>query len=531
MSGDTAALLADLRNMADQARPVQDKPLRAAVEHLGGYIETVALDDGGRVWVMGWSRRKLPTESPVVIADRQRHAGALVSFSFPREDVPQDSHAFIGVIASGWRPSTVSHDVYCFLAPELTFYLRGLKPLQVVDAKVIGDHIAQALPKASGPRVQPLRALHLNAGEWTPHSPRAGFALKASVDRILVMPGFGAFAEGWLLSPSKPVTSFSLRLGSKVLRGVPGSLVRRARPDVASVGGHTPLLLDSAGFTVALEGPLRSEDLVDPILKAHFADGSSANIAIDPEVVRRIGHAVPLDDVLLCYPGLADEAFFPSFAAALQHDLESSLAQVEILAVPAQARQCVLAAMPAHPSDARLLIDDLALALRRLAAPPAVLLFADGGTSRAELPVLARIVSDATHRPCGIALVQQADKPLWALPELLNLSGSERFLLLAQHAFPCRVGWDAALEALEHEDQSAKALRQTGRGGLAALVWNRTGLLAWLGENHPGVGEAHADALLTMAAPLSGSAIAAVHRRSDARVLAAVDHLYGGRAR
>ena len=528
MSGDAAALLADLRQMADQARPVLEKPLRATADNLGGYIETVALDEGGRVWIMGWSRRTLPTEAPVIIVDRRRHAGAMVCFGFPREDVPQDGQAFIGVITSDWRPGSASQDVYCFLAPELSFYLRGLKPLQIVDVKVIGDHIATAQPKASGPRVQPLRVLHLNAGEWTPHSPRAGFAMKASVDRVLVLPGFGAFVEGWLLSPSKPVTAFSLRLGARVLRGIPGSLVRRARPDVASIGGHTPLLLDRAGFTVALEGPLRSEDLVEPVLKAHFADNSSANVAIDPEVVRRIGHAVPLDDVLLCYPGLADEGFFPRFATALRQDLAASLAQVEVIAAPVSAPHCVVAAVPAHASDARLLVEELALALRRLAAPPAVLLLADGGTSRAELPVLARIVADAVGQPCGIALVEQADKPLWALPELLDLASSDRFLLLAQHAFPCGAGWDAALAALLGTAPGPQALRHAGPGGLAALAWTRAGLRAWLDTHAPALGQGHFDGVLALAAPLGGSALSALPGHGAARVLAAVDHLHGG---
>jgi len=309
------------------------------------------------------------------------------------------------------------------------------------------------------------------------------------------------------------------------LQGVPGSLVRRARPDVATVGGHTPLLLDRAGFTVVLEGPLASADLVEPMLKAHFADGSAANVPVDPDAVRRIGHAVPLDDVLLCYPGLAEESFFPRFAAALRQDMVASLAQVATIAAPAPAPRLVVAAVPAHPSDARLLVEELALALRRLETPPAVLLLADGGTSRAELPVLARTLAEASGQRCGIALVEQADKPLWALPAVLDLAGSQHFLLLAQHAFPCRAGWDAALAALLGADESPQALRHAGPGGLAALRWTRTGLQHWLDTHPPALGQAHADALLAEATPLPGSALSALATQGGGRVLAAIDQL------
>ncbi len=526
MAAESTALLAGMQHLVEQARPLQEKSLRASAENLAGYIENVALDDRGRVWVMGWIRRGLPTELPVVLAERRRHAGAMAYFAFPRADLPQDAVAFIGVITSDWRPSPAV-DLYCFLAPELNLYLRGVRPLGIVDAKVIGDHVAQALPQVSAGRSKELRALLQQAGDWTPHSPRAGFAMKASVDRVLVLPGFGAFVEGWVLSPSKPVIGFSLRLGGKVLRGVPGSLVRRARPDIAVVGGHTPLLLERAGFTMALEGPLESIDLVEPVLKAHFADDSSANVPVDPDTLRRIGHAVPVDDVLLCYPGLADEAFFPAFAAALRQDMVASLSQVSVIAAPTEALRLVVAAVPAHPSDARLMVEDLALALRRSDSPPAVLLLADPGTSRAELPVLARAVAEASGQRCGIALVEQAAKPLWALPHLLDLAGSQHFLLLAQHAFPCRAGWDAALGSLAQDEEAPHALHQSGAGGLAALRWTRTGLQHWLDNHPPALGQAHADALLAQAVPLPGSALSAQASRGGAQVLAAIDDLPG----
>ncbi len=524
MAADGKALLADLQRLAEEARPLQEKALRASADNLAGYIETVALDDAGRVWVMGWIRHGLPTEFPVVLADRRRHAGGMAVFCFPRADLPQDGHAFIGLVASDWKP-TPGVDLYCFPAPGLSLFLRGVKPLAVVDSRVISEHIAHALPAASAGRGKALQSLLQRAGDWSPHSPRAGFAMKASVDRLLVLPGFGAFAEGWVLSPSKPVIDFSVRLGGKVLRGVPGSLVRRARPDISVVGGHTPLLLERAGFTVALEGELTSADLLDPLLKAHFADESSANVPVDPETVRRIGHAVPVDDVLLCYPGLAEESFFPRFAAALRQDLVASLAQVALIAPPAPALRLVVAAMPAHPSDARLLVEELALALRRCATPPAVLLLADGGTSRAELPVLARTLAEASGQRCGIALVEQADRPLWALPEVLRAAGSLHFLLLAQHAFPCRAGWDAALASLAGPEEAPQALRHAGPGGLAALRWTRAGLQHWLGHHSPALGQAHADALLAQATPLPGSALSALAGQGGGRVLAAVDRL------
>ena len=521
------ALEPELRRLVDAARPLLGQPLRASPDRLGGYIETVAVDEAGRVWVMGWLKRALAPECSLVIADRRRYAGALSAICFPRDDLPADAQAMIGVITSDWRPGPNSVDLFCFLAPELNFYLRGITPLQIVDTKVIGEHWARVQPLATIGRVGPLRALQLDAGEWTPHAARAGFSVKASVDRVLVLPGFGAFVEGWVLSPSKPVVQYSLRLGRKVLHGVPGSLVQRARPDIGTVGPHTPRLLERAGFVVALEGALDQADLVEPILKAHFADGSSANIQVDPEIVWRIGHAVPADDVLRFYPGLAEESFFPRFAAALRQDMAGRLGQVASIAQPRPAPHCVVAAVPGHAADARLMAEELAQALRPLPNPPAVVLLADAGTSRAELPLLARGIAEATGQRCGIALVEQADKPLWALPAVLEQAGCERFLFLAMHAFPDSAAWAAALAALAGTGEAPHALRHKAPGGLAALVWTRAAYAAWLQGTAPALGRSHADALLRHATPLPGSVLSALPLVPGEKVLEAIDQMDG----
>ena len=208
MAADVLALRADLQRLAEAARPLQETALRASAENLAGYIETVAKDETGRTWVMGWIRRGLPTELSFVMADRGRHTGAMAMFCFPRADLPAESLAFIGQVTSDWRPSQ-GVDTYCFFAPELKLYLHGVRPLATADIKVVAEHIAHNLPQASAGQGKALQALLGNGNSWLPHSPRAGFAMRAAVDRLLVLPGFGAFAEGWVLSPSKPVIGWS----------------------------------------------------------------------------------------------------------------------------------------------------------------------------------------------------------------------------------------------------------------------------------------------------------------------------------
>ena len=105
MAAEGQDLRAGLQRLAEVARPRQGKQLRAAPENLAGYIETVAQDETGRVWIMGWIRGGLPTELPVVLAGRARHAGALGLFRFPRADLPEGAQAFIGLLASDWQPT------------------------------------------------------------------------------------------------------------------------------------------------------------------------------------------------------------------------------------------------------------------------------------------------------------------------------------------------------------------------------------------------------------------------------------------
>lgn len=524
-SSKSRDLTACLRALLDTAQDLLAEPLRPVSENHAGYIEGVSVDTHGNVWVVGWLKRSLGHEFPVVIVDRRKYAGAMSVMCYEREDLPADAHAMIGVLQTDWRPNLESADIFLFLGEQVSAFLRAVRPLRFMDGKAVVDLIAGAQSSITEGRVRALQSLLLGAGSWLPDTARiAGFTVEASVDEILALPGFGCLVQGWVVSPAKPVSRISMRLGEKVLHPAVGSLSFRPRPDLVSVYPQAPYLLQRAGFIVALEGAISSEDLANPVLKVHFADGTSSNFSVDHKVMRRIGHAVPADEVLRLYPGLAQETFFGRFAAALTADVTAQLSQVHTVLPCEPSDRCLVAALPANYSDATLLANEIALRLSTSAAPPAVTLLADWSHERTKLPLLAEVIRARTGRSCGVFLVERADKPLWALPRILTLLGCSRFFFLAADAFPNHEAWAAAMAALGGEEPEPLALRMRDADRLAGFVWNSKAFGAWSRRGLP-LGARHGDTLARQAKWLTGTAISVGGPAGVEQVLDEVDNL------
>lgn len=499
-----------LKALADGVEGLLNEPLQPRSEHCCGYIETISVDPDGDVWVTGWLQESLGHEFGVVIVDRCKYVGGISMVCYDRDDLPSGTNAIIGVIQTSWCPDHNVADAFFFCGSDGKLFLRTVSPLEHLDDRGVAVRFSEVRVRITRGHVVALQSLLLGVNRWSPDTiSAAGFSVEAAVDELLVLPGFGCLARGWVISPSKPISELSLRLGQRILRPAVGSLSLLPRPDLIAVYPQAPRLLDRAGFIVALEGAVSSEDLTNPILKVHFADGNSINVRVDPKAMRRMGHAVPISEALRLYPALVRETFFGRFATAMRADIVSRLRQVTVITPCTPSSRWIVAALPASYSDARLLVDEITVQVAAADRAPQVLLLADWSHDRTKLPLLAEVVTSGTGRQCGIYLIEQVDKPFWALPHILASLGCLRFFFLASNAFPNRTAWKGALAALNADDLGLRAMRMHNDDRLAGFVWLTREFEVWSRTRLP-IGVRHAAGLTRKVSWLPGVAISSV---------------------
>ena len=486
-----------LTALGQTAAELVSQPLRPLSENLAGYIETLWAERPGVVWLTGWVRRDAGQEFSVVLADRRKYAGAVALACYERPDLPANAHAFVGLLQSDWQPSPETTDVFVFIGPELKHFIRSVSPIRYQDGQGFASEFNRVQALCHAGRINALRGALLNGQSWLPdNAALSGATVKAAVDEILALPGFGCFIHGWLVSPTKRLVRLSIKLADRVLHSVPGSLYFLPRPDLANAAPNMSSLLDRAGFVAALTGPLQPEDLVAPVLKAWFSDGTSVNFSLDSNAIRRLGHATSYDTALRLFPALVNETFFDQCARAIRHEVSGHLATVQSLSRITPAERSIIAVLPAHASDARLMVDQLATNLRGRAGVAAVALVSEQGTSRARLPLMAEGMQAATGLPCATFTIEDPRRPFFALAGILDMLGATRFLFLGSGAFPDAATWTKGLDILSGTDEDLAVITSLQGTVMAGMVWTTAAFKAHMAEAVTPIGATHAAGLL-----------------------------------
>ncbi|RYJ04001.1 MAG: hypothetical protein EON47_02015 [Acetobacteraceae bacterium] len=483
------------------------QPLRPVSENLAGYVETLWAERPGVIWLTGWVRRDAGEEFAVVLADRRKYAGAVALACYERPDLPANAHAFVGLLQSDWQPGPETTDLFVFIGPELKQFIRSVSPLRQQDGPAFAAEFGRVQALCHAGRVNALRGALLNGQSWLPDtSALSGATVKAAADEILALPGFGCFVQGWLLSPTKRLVRLSVKLADRVLHSIPGGLYFLPRPDLGNAAPNMPGLLDRAGFVAVLTGPLQPEDLVAPVLKAWFSDGTSVNFSLDPMAVRRLGHATSYDAALRLFPALTSETFFEGCARAIRHEVIGRLAASQPLGRIVTAERTIIAVLPAHASDARLMVDQLAANLRGRTPAPAVALIAEQGAARAQLPLLADWVRHATGLPCATFTVEDAGRPFFALAGILDMLGATRFMFLGAGAFPNAAAWTQGLDILSGCDGELAVITAPQGATLAGMVWTTAAFKAHMADVGAPIGSTHAEGILRRRKRQAGTA-------------------------
>lgn len=474
-------MIARLSALRAQTGDLLRQPLRPLSENSLGFIESLAIDDAGLVWIGGWMKRSVSADQPVVIVDRQKISGAIALTMFEREDLGSDAYGIIGVLQSDWRPTTTS-ELFIYLEDGKS-YLESLRPLNIVSKKSFVEHFAHRWANCHTGHSSTLHYLLDHPDSWQPTDGGAGAQVRASLEEVLVLPSFGCIVIGWALSPLKPIEGFGLRFGSTVLRCDENSIALRPRPDLSAIAPGCYRLTEQAGFVAVFRGIIPPRDLENPVLKVLLSDGSATNHSVDMQVVRRLGHATSIDHLLTLYPSLQSEAFFREFAAAVRQDARS---QAEICR-PFKIAPCsrvIVIGVPDERSDAFLVFDEIDRRVGGRRNGPGIAFIAGRGVARAAVVGHFEQLAARTGLACSLFFTDDPAGCSYALPAVLREVGADRFTFFAAGLIPTDEGWAAArafedgLTLMTLADAAGPGLH--GRTSLECFGWNRASLAEWL---------------------------------------------------
>lgn len=475
---DMIARLSDLRaQTADLLR----QPLRPLPDNSLGFIESLAIDEAGLVWIGGWMKRAIAVDQPIVIVDRQKISGAIALTIFEREDLGSDAHGIIGVLQSDWRPTATS-ELFVYLGDGKS-YLESLRPLNIVSKKSFVEHFAHRWASCHTGHSATLRYLLDHPDSWQPTDGGAGAQVRASLEEVLVLPSFGCIVIGWALSPLKPIETFGIRFGSTVLRCDENSVAFRSRPDLHAVAPGCYQLTEQAGFVAVFRGVIPPRDLDSPVLKVLLADGSATNHSIDMKVVKRLGHATSIDHILTLYPSLRFESFFREFAAAVRQDARSQAEVCRQFKIAPCARAIIIG-VPDERSDAFFLFDQIDSRVRGRRNGPGLVFVAGRGAARAAVVSQFEQLATRTGLACSLFFAGDPAGCNYALPTILRDIGADRFAFFAAGLIPTDEGWAAArafedgLTLMSIADAAVPGLN--GRTSLECFGWNQASLSEWL---------------------------------------------------
>ncbi len=434
--GIAQPLLVRLEQHVSQARGLLQQPQDAQPSSQVGYLEGVWADWSGLIWLVGWMIEDAVVDRPVFVLDTARHAaGVAVSFA-PRADLGPDAKAFVAVLRADWQAGSD-------LPPQLVFadgsgrFLEPVRPWPVTSAEAVLPIVRDILERSSGPHRAAMRAL-FQANRLRPSGDDT--LERVQIDEVAFLPGFGAFVNGWALSPCKRAESFVLKAGNHVIAADQLSQFRFARSDISQTFPNVAQALESAAFVTLFRGDLHRDAVERLTLKIGWDDGSSTIVSVPPAMVRVLGLTVPLDSIRRFYPALEAERFFADFAyqAAAQARFQSSRVQGYDINPVASA---VLLAAPRQRSDIFLLFDRAARHAASLPVDWGLAIIASADENRGlVLTLFAELQRTASH-PCSLFFMSDAEPTSDVIDEVAAKLSCTRFAWVDGNLSLTARGW------------------------------------------------------------------------------------------
>lgn len=496
-TADLELLLDDLRA---NASALAEQALKPLPENLQGYIETLAIDTSGQVWMVGWMRRGHLTEFAAVISERRKIPAAVAVMTYSRDDLPADACGVIGLISSTWRPTSTTSEFYMFFGGGGRFHLRANVPLRLITPTELVAEYEQVRERSLGEgRAIALQRMLTSLENWLPtRSTAQAYATETSIDRVLLVPGLGCLVEGWVISPMKRVDGLRLRIGGAIMTAAPEATYWKPRPDLLSAFPGSEALVRRAGFVGLFAGDAEPDDFAEPVFKVVFQGGTTANWAVPPKVFRRLGHSAKLEDALQFFPALLEEYFFPRFADAAIRAQRTAINPPVPMHVM-QTRRALVAVLPEDRCDLFLQFEELHHHCQPGSGIDGVAFVASN--NRSDALWMFREFQRHHDLPCSLLAIDEAAHAFTLLPDILRAIGANRFLFLGPGVFLTDLGWRHAGQVLRGvgpdlvffglESENFELREAADAVSARAFAWTTAQFLRWSLSAAPFLGGFH----------------------------------------
>lgn len=484
-------MLRRLSGLRAEALGLRERPLRPISDNEIGQIDAVHAGAEGQVWFVGWMKRGAESDFAAVIADREKLPAGGAVFRYERPDLNSTCVGVVGLLDTGWQPPPVLRDGFVYLGHGAQFHLRYGPYTRVLRAEAFTAAFTQAQPLSVGGHAEGLAAVLHSGGNWMAgNAAAAGIAAEGGLDRLLMVPGFGCFAEGWAVSPAKRIETFQMRIGDCVLTADEASTGFRPRADLAAVfgGGGTTA---HAGFSTVLQGALPADAAGAPLLRVVHDDGTGAVLRVEPKLLRRLDPVADGEELLALFPAIRHEPFWDAFIKAQQRNLAQARREPAVLAA-APAERLVVVRLPGEIGNLNLVFDRLARHLPELGEATGLCIVADGGRGRSEALMRFEELRGGTAAPLSLLAVPHGHDILSELPFVLATLNPERFVHVGRGIVPNAAGWRAAdaslsrrghgLDRFEILDDAGRPDRVDGALGAACFGWSTAAFLAHAAE-------------------------------------------------
>ncbi|MES3151443.1 hypothetical protein [Sphingomonas faeni] len=461
-AADRLALVDRLSHQMTAASGAFGQPLRPSPARSIGFVESIAIDDAGFMWVTGWMNDDLAVDRPIVILDNAKFAGGMAFTFAPRPDLPAGAHAFIGILLTEWRPSIQSRP-YFFLTDGSGRYLDCLTPTPIRPKADIAQVIRPVLDGAVSGYPTFLREMFLTVDTWVPTSSDLSSDLLA-VDEVAIMPGFGAFVMGWALSPTKECVALMLKVVDKITVASQQTMTWRPRDDLATIYPGADRAISRAGYVAVFRGEFDLHRAHTVTLKAVWNDGTSTNVAIGPDRMRVLGGTAPLDRVSLYYPAVHAEPFFADFAYHAATEAKRRAASVTTFAADAMQAAVILVA-PAVRAEISLMFERARLNARHLAEGMGIVILARANQDRAVVINLFHELRVDISRPCALMFVSENNIGCYGIDPVIAELEIEYFTFVSEWVLLTEIGW-AAAGRVEADSDTIKSDADEGEAGV-----------------------------------------------------------------
>ena len=483
-------LYSHLMQVRALAAPIARLPLRKLEDYRKGFIEALCMDDqsSGLLWFVGWTSEPNIFDEPAVIVDMRKYTAAFSIVRYARDDLPPGASGMIGVILSDWRPipgsASAGSALTLYFGSEGKSHLLGVPNLPMVNKNVIVNQLKMSQNHAVG-RLFDLLALLQGSPSWLPNA-GAHEDVRSAVDRLLILPGFGCFLVGWILSYVHEVQSFILKLGDVILPVNPSSVRFFNRPDLASAFPDAAYLCAQAGFCCFFPGDPDIRLLEQPLVKVLLNDGGVVVFRVETGKIRRLGYSESFDSLISLYPALDRESFYPALKQsirALYHAKMSELTPYRI----AKAPRALVVALPDDSHDCRFIFADIFHnASRFLPSDCGIAIIGSAAQRHGEIVELFEELDKNLAQPCSLVFCEDTISAIYIISEMLLLMGTDQFIFIETNHFLTTIGWESAKDVLQSPPGDPiffgvvdpDTLNEPVVSG-SCLAWNRWSLSAW----------------------------------------------------